>query len=102
MGRTDAQCRRQSDVCSGKKRPVDEYFKTQLLADCMIFREDGLRHWSRRWARDRSSTVPICRSGWPVTPDFILNARFLNDTQKEQILGGNLIKLLKLAPGATA
>jgi hypothetical protein len=40
--------------------------------------------------------------GWPVTPDFILNARFLNDTQKEQILGGNLIKLLKLAPGATA
>jgi predicted TIM-barrel fold metal-dependent hydrolase len=40
--------------------------------------------------------------GWPVTPDFILNARFLNDAQKEQILSGNLIKLLKLAPNTTA
>jgi hypothetical protein len=40
--------------------------------------------------------------GWPVTPDFILNARFLNDAQKEAILGGNLIKLLKLSPNTTA
>jgi hypothetical protein len=37
-----------------------------------------------------------------VTPDFILNAKFLNDAQKEQILGGNLIKLLKLSPATTA
>jgi aminocarboxymuconate-semialdehyde decarboxylase len=102
MGRTDAQCRRQSDVCSGKKRPVDDYFKTQLLADCMIFREDGLRHMVAEMGAGQIVYGTDMPFGWPVTPDFILNARFLNDTQKEQILGGNLIKLLKLAPGATA
>jgi hypothetical protein len=37
-----------------------------------------------------------------VTPDFILNSRSLNDAQKEAILGGNLIKLLKLSPSTTA
>jgi aminocarboxymuconate-semialdehyde decarboxylase len=102
MGRTDAQCRRQSDVCSGKKRPVDDYFKTQLLADCMIFREDGLRHMVAEMGAGQIVYGTDMPFGWPVTPDFILNARFLNDTQREQILGGNLIKLLKLAPGATA
>ena len=35
--------------------------------------------------------------GWPAAPDFILNARFLADVQKEEILGGNLTKLLKLS-----
>ena len=27
LGRTDAQCRRQDDVCTGKKRPVEDYFQ---------------------------------------------------------------------------
>ena len=40
--------------------------------------------------------------GWPANPDFILNATFLNNAQKEQILSGNLMKLLKIAPAATA
>jgi len=44
LGRTDAQCRRQDDVCTGKKRPVEDYFHTQLMADIMVFREEGLRH----------------------------------------------------------
>ena len=35
---------------------------------------------------------------WPVGIDFILNAKVLNDAQKEAILGGNLIKLLGLKP----
>jgi len=44
LGRTDSQCLRAPDACPGKKRPVEEYFKTQLMADCMVFREEGLRH----------------------------------------------------------
>ena len=44
LGRTDAQCTRQADVCTGKKRPVEEYFKTQIMVDSMVFREEGLRH----------------------------------------------------------
>ena len=38
--------------------------------------------------------------GWPANPDFILNATFLNNTQKEQILGGNLMKLMKVSAPA--
>ena len=102
MGRTDAQCTRQADACSAKKRTVEDYFKTQLMADCMIFREDGLRHLVAEMGAGQIVYGTDTPFKWAVTPDFILNARFLNDTQKEQILGGNLIKLLKLAPSTTA
>jgi predicted TIM-barrel fold metal-dependent hydrolase len=33
---------------------------------------------------------------WPVTVDLVLNASFLTSAEKEAILGGNLIKLLKI------
>ena len=39
---------------------------------------------------------------WPINPDTILNNRLLNNAEKEAILGGNLVKLLKLSPAATA
>jgi aminocarboxymuconate-semialdehyde decarboxylase len=102
MGRTDAQCARGGDeVCGPKKRPVAEYFKTQLMADCMIFRGDGLRHMVAEMGAGQIVFGTDMPFGWPVTPDFVLNATFLNNAQKEQILGGNLIKLLKIAPTAT-
>jgi hypothetical protein len=62
LGRTDAQCRRQDDVCTGKKRPVEDYFHTQLMADIMVFREEGCGTWSPNWAWDSWSTAPTCRS----------------------------------------
>jgi aminocarboxymuconate-semialdehyde decarboxylase len=34
---------------------------------------------------------------WPVTVDLILDAPFLNNNDKEAILGGNLVKILKIA-----
>ncbi|HUQ70539.1 MAG TPA: hypothetical protein VM165_13495 [Planctomycetaceae bacterium] len=33
---------------------------------------------------------------WPVTVDLVLNATFLSNADKEAILGGNLIKLLRI------
>jgi predicted TIM-barrel fold metal-dependent hydrolase len=33
---------------------------------------------------------------WPDTIDLIVNAQFLNAQQKEAILGGNLVRLLKI------
>ena len=102
MGRTDGACVRQPDACSAKKRPVDEYFKTQILADVMIFREEGLRHMVAEMGTSQLVYGTDTPFPWPVTVDFVLNAPFLNNAQKEQILGGNLIKLLKLAPSATA
>jgi len=98
MGRTDAQCIRVSDACTAKKRPVEDYFKTQLMADCMVFREDALRHLVAEMGSAQIVYGTDQPFGWPVTPDFILDARFLTDAQKVQILGGNMTKLLKLSP----
>ena len=102
LGRTDAQCTRESAACDHKKRPVEEYFRTQLMADCMVFREEGLRHLIAELGVGQVVYGTDQPFKWPVTPDFILNAKFLNDGQKEAILGGNLIKLLKLSPATTA
>jgi predicted TIM-barrel fold metal-dependent hydrolase len=33
---------------------------------------------------------------WPVTVDLIVNAGFLSNAEKEAILGGNLMKLLRI------
>ena len=101
MGRTDGACTRAPEACSSKKRPVDEYFKTQLMADTMIFREDGLRHMVAEMGAGQLVYGTDMPFPWPVNPDFVLNAKFLTDAQKEAILGGNLIKLLKLGSAAT-
>jgi aminocarboxymuconate-semialdehyde decarboxylase len=102
MGRTDGACVRQPDACSAKKRPVDDYFKTQIMADVMIFRDEGLRHLVAEMGSGQLVYGTDTPFPWPITVDFVLNAKFLTDAQKEMILGGNLIKLLKLAPSATA
>lgn len=100
MGRTDGACVRQPDTCSSKQRPVDAYFKQQLLVDSMIFREDGLRHLVAEMGAGQIVYGTDMPFPWPVNPDFILNARFLDNAQKEQILSGNLVRLLKLAPAS--
>ena len=97
MGRTDGACVRQPDACSGKKRPVDDYFKTQIMADSMIFREDGLRHMIAEMGVGQVVYGTDMPFPWPVNPDTILNNKLITDAQKEAILGGNLIKLLKLS-----
>jgi predicted TIM-barrel fold metal-dependent hydrolase len=33
---------------------------------------------------------------WPVGVDFVLDAPFLSDAEKEAILGANMIKLLRI------
>jgi predicted TIM-barrel fold metal-dependent hydrolase len=33
---------------------------------------------------------------WPVTVDLVLNASYLSAADKEAILGGNLMKLLRM------
>src|SRR4051812_31304507 len=88
MGRTDGACMRNPDVCSNKKRPVEEYFKAQLMADTMIFREDGLRHMVTEMGAGQLVYGTDMPFPWPVNPDFVLNAKFLTDAQKEAILGG--------------
>lgn len=81
--------------CGIKKRPI-EYFRSQLLVDTMIFREHGLRQLVAECGVGQvvyGTDIPF---DWPVGVDFVLNASFLSNADKEAILGGNLIKLLRI------
>ena len=97
MGRTEVTCERRSDsntICS-KKLP-SEYLKTQILADSMVFTEEGLRHLVAEMGASQvvyGTDIPF---DWPDTLDLILNASFLNNEEKEAIVGGNLMKLLHI------
>jgi aminocarboxymuconate-semialdehyde decarboxylase len=72
------------------------------MADSMIFREDGLRHMVAEMGAGQIVYGTDMPFPWPINPDTILNNKLITDAQKEAILGGNLIKLLKLSPTATA
>ncbi|MCZ6491754.1 MAG: amidohydrolase family protein [Acidobacteria bacterium] len=96
LGRTEVTCRRGGAECINKKRP-SEYLKTQLLADSMVFSAEGLRHLVAEMGASQvvyGSDLPFM---WPDTLDLILNATFLSNAEKEAILGGNLIRLLRIA-----
>jgi aminocarboxymuconate-semialdehyde decarboxylase len=95
MGRTDVACDvRQNAKCVNKKHPR-EYFHDQILVDSMIFSPEGIRHLVAETGPNQvvyGTDMPFV---WPDTVDAILEAQ-IPDTQKEAILGGNLVKLLRL------
>ena len=58
--------------------------------------EEGLRHLVAEMGVSQvvyGTDIPFT---WPDTLDVILNASFLNIAEKEQILSGNLMTLLRL------
>jgi aminocarboxymuconate-semialdehyde decarboxylase len=96
-GRSDALCGRGSGAdCRALKRKPSEYFRSQLYIDTMIFHEEGLRHLVAEVGVDHIFYGTDYPFDWPVGIDFVLNASFLSDADKEAILGGNLIKLLRI------
>jgi aminocarboxymuconate-semialdehyde decarboxylase len=97
LGRTEVPCNpRFGTECQNKKRP-SEYLKTQILADSMVFSEEGLRHLVAEMGASQVVYGTDIPYGWPDTLDLILHASFLSDADKEAILGGNLIRLLRIA-----
>ena len=99
-GRSDALCGRaggNGDDCSALKKKPSEYFRRELLVDTMIFREDGLRHLIAEAGVGQIVYGTDYPFDWPVGVDFVLNAKFLSNADKEAILGGNAMKLLKIA-----
>jgi len=96
LGRTDVACDvRDNANCANKKHPR-EYFKQQILVDSMIFSEEGLRHLVAELGPTQIIYGTDTPYNWPAAVDMILNAPFLKDSEKEGILGGNVMKLLKL------
>ena len=81
--------------CANKKKP-SEYLRSQIVIDTMVFSDEGLRHLVAEAGVGQivyGTDVPF---NWPVTVDLVLNAKFLNDTEKAAILSTNLMKLLRI------
>jgi aminocarboxymuconate-semialdehyde decarboxylase len=94
--RTEVACDvRNNANCANKKRPK-EYLRSQILVDTMIFSDEGLRHLVAECGVTQVVYGTDNPFNWPVTVDLVLNAKFLNDSEKEQILSGNLMKLLRI------
>jgi aminocarboxymuconate-semialdehyde decarboxylase len=98
LGRSEAACTRDAQNCSAMKRKFSDYFRDQILIDTMVFREEGLRHLVAEMGAGQIVYGTDMPFPWPVGVDFILNAKFLSDAEKEAILGGTLVKLLRIAP----
>ena len=62
----------------------------------MVFHEEGLRHLVAEVGVGQIFYGTDYPYDWPVGVDFVLNASFLSNADKEAILGGNLIKLLRI------
>jgi aminocarboxymuconate-semialdehyde decarboxylase len=97
-GRSDALCGRGSGGdCKALKKLPSEYFKKELFVDTMIFHEEGLRHLVAEMGVSQIMYGTDYPFDWPVGVNFVLNAPFLNDREREAILGGNAATLLKIS-----
>lgn len=96
LGRADLACEvRAGADCLNKKHPR-EYLHDQILIDSMIFSDEGLRHLAAEMGPGQilyGTDIPF---NWPDSVDEIVRASFLNDAQKEAMLGGTAAKLLRL------
>ena len=96
LGRMEVATQRPNQNNIMKKRP-SEYLRSQILADSMVFSEEGLRRLVAEMGIGQvvfGTDIPF---NWPVTVDLIANESVLSDAEKEAILGGNLVKLLRIA-----
>jgi aminocarboxymuconate-semialdehyde decarboxylase len=102
FGRTDVACRLNLRGQSGgatdcrNELPPREYLRRNILADTMVFSDEGLRHLVAEMGVENvvyGTDIPF---DWPDTMDLILNASFLTNDEKRLILGGNMINLLNL------
>jgi len=96
LGRTEVACKMRPNAdCANKKLP-SEYLKKNIMVDTIVISEEGLRHLVAEVGTSQIVYGTDEPFNWPLTLDIILNAPFLNDAEKEAILGGNLVKLLRL------
>ena len=94
--RTDVACEvRNNANCANRKRPK-EYLRSQILVDTMVFSDEGLRHLVNEVGAGQVVYGTDNPLNWPVTVDLVLNAAWLSNADKEAILGGTLIRLLRI------
>ncbi len=62
----------------------------------MVFTDEGLRHLVAEMGASQVVYGTDIPYNWPDTLDLIINASYLSDAEKEAIVGGNLLKLLRI------
>lgn len=96
LGRADVACEVRGNAnCANKKHPR-EYLHDQIMIDNMVFSDEGLRHLVAEMGPGQvvyGTDIPF---NWPDAVDEVLRATYLNNAQKEAMLGGTLMKLLKM------
>jgi aminocarboxymuconate-semialdehyde decarboxylase len=96
LGRTEVACEvRPNADCANRKQPSD-YLKSQVLVDTIVISEEGLRHLAAEVGTKQVVFGTDMPFNWHSNVDLILNATFLSDAEKEAILGGTLVKMLRL------
>lgn len=96
LGRTEIACEvRPNADCANKKKP-SEYLKSQVLVDTIIISEEGLRHLAAEVGSGQVVFGTDMPFNWHSNVDLVLNAPFLSNAEKEAILGGTLVKLLRI------
>jgi aminocarboxymuconate-semialdehyde decarboxylase len=96
FGRTEAACDVRGNAnCANTRRPR-QILRDNILADTMVFSENGLRHLVAEMGISQVVYGTDNPFNWPVTVDLILGVDFLSDSEKEMILGGNLARLMRI------
>ena len=96
-GRSDAVCdQKAGEDCRALRKKPSEYFKKEIVIDTMVFHEEGLRHLVAEVGVGQMVYGTDYPYDWPVGIDFVLKAPFLSNADKEAILGGNAMKMLRI------
>jgi len=95
-GRSEVACDVRPDAeCANQKRPRD-YLKTNIFVDSMVFTDEGLRHLVAEMGASQVVYGTDMPYDWPDTLDLILDATSLSNAEKEAIVGGNAVRLLRI------
>jgi aminocarboxymuconate-semialdehyde decarboxylase len=70
--------------------------RSQIFADSMVFSEEGIRHLVAEMGASQVVYGTDSPYPWPETMGLILESPNLSDAEKKAILGGNLMRLLRI------
>ncbi len=96
VGRTEVACGiRPNATCVNRKNP-SEYLRDQIFVDSIVFAEEGLRHLVAETGVSQVVYGSDQPYNWPDMIGVITASPSLSNADKEAILGGNLIRLLRI------